>query len=104
MNKIRKGDEVIVLTGKDKGKRGVVLQRLDSERVVVEGINVAKKHVRPNPMKGVQGGIVDLTMPIHISNVALFDAKAGSASRVGVKVENGETLRFFKKSGELVKA
>ncbi|WP_028309888.1 50S ribosomal protein L24 [Derxia gummosa] len=104
MNKIRKGDEVVVLTGKDKGKRGVVLQRVDVDHVLVEGVNVAKKHVRPNPMKGVQGGIVDKTMPLHISNVALFDAKAGKASRVGVKIEDGQAQRFFKKSGELVKA
>ena len=104
MNKIRKNDEVIVLTGRDKGKRGVVLQRLENDLVLVEGVNVAKKHVRPNPMKGIQGGIVDLTLPIHISNVALYDAKAGSASRVSVRVENGETLRFFKKSGETVRA
>ena len=72
MEKIIKGDEVIVITGKDKGRRGVVLSRVDAERVLVEGVNRVKKHVKPNPMKGVQGGIVDNDMPVHISNVALF--------------------------------
>ena len=73
MEKIRKGDEVVVITGKDKGKRGTVLTRVDAERVLVEGVNRAKKHVKPNPVKGVAGGIVDKDMPIHLSNVALFN-------------------------------
>jgi large subunit ribosomal protein L5 len=79
MNKIRKGDQVIVLTGRDKGKRGTVLERVDADHVVVEGVNVAKKHVKPNPMKGTTGGVVDKTMPIHQSNVAIFNAAAGKA-------------------------
>src|SRR5471030_2518789 len=104
MDKIRKNDEVIVLTGKDKGKRGVVQQRIDAERVLVEGINVAKKATKPNPMTGVQGGIVDKTMPIHVSNVALFNAATGKADRVGFKDVDGKKVRVFKSSGEVVKA
>ncbi|MCK6413783.1 MAG: 50S ribosomal protein L24 [Azonexus sp.] len=105
MEKIRKGDEIIVLAGKDKGKRGTVLQRVDAEHVVVEGVNRAKKHVRPNPMKGVAGGIVDKDMPIHISNVALYNAVAGKADRVGFKVlEDGRKVRVFKSNGEPVNA
>ena len=104
MNKIRKGDEVAVLTGKDKGKRGTVL-RVDGNVVVVEGINRVKKHVRPNPMKGQVGGIVDKEMPIPISNVALFNAAAQKADRVGFKVlEDGRKVRVFKSSGEVVDA
>ncbi len=104
MNKIRKGDEVVVLAGKDKGKRGVVLSRKSESHVVVEGVNVAKKHVRPNPMKGVQGGIVDKTMPIHVSNVALFDAKTGKPSRVAIRTEGDKSIRVLKSTGEAVKA
>ena len=94
MDKIRKNDEVIVLTGKDKGKRGVV-QRVDAEHVVVEGVNVAKKATKPNPMTGVKGGIVDKTMPIHVSNVALFNAATGKADRVGFKDVDGNSSRFY---------
>ncbi len=105
MNKIRKGDEVIVVAGKDKGRRGTVLRRVDDERVVVEGINRVKKHVRPNPMKGEVGGIVEKAMPIHISNVALFNPNAQKGDRVGIKVlEDGRKVRFFKSNGELVDA
>ncbi len=105
MEKIRKGDEIIVLTGKDKGKRGTVLQRVDAEHVVVEGVNRAKKHVRPNPVKGVAGGIIDKDMPIHISNVALFNAVTGKADRVGFKtLEDGRKVRVFKSNGEPVNA
>ena len=86
MNKIRKGDQVIVLTGRDKGKRGAVLQRVDEDRIVVEGVNVVKKHVKPNPMKGSTGGIVDKTMPIHQSNIAIFNAATAKADRVGFKL------------------
>lgn len=100
MNKIRKGDQVIVLTGKDKAKRGTVLA-IDGDKLVVEGVNVAKKHVKPNPMKGTQGGVVDKTMPIHVSNVALVDAN-GKPSRVGVKVEDGKKVRFLKTTGATV--
>mgnify|MGYP003330956130 CR=1 FL=1 len=84
MNKLRKGDQVIVLTGRDKGKRGTVLRRVDAEHVVVEGINRVKKHQRPNPMKGETGGIVDKDMPIHVSNVAIADPKSGKPTRVGI--------------------
>jgi len=103
MDKIRKNDEVIVLTGKDKGKRGLVKQRVDANYVVVEGVNVAKKAVRPNPMTGATGGIVDKLMPIHVSNVALFNAATGKADRVGVKVVDGKNVRVYKSSGEVVK-
>ena len=104
MNKIRKGDEVAVLTGKDKGKRGTVL-RVDEGVVVVEGINRVKKHVRPNPMKGEVGGIVDKEMPLQISNVALFNAATQKADRVGFKVlEDGKKVRVFKSTGEVVDA
>ncbi len=105
MEKIRKGDEVVVITGKDKGKRGTVVLRVDGEHVVVEGVNRAKKHVKPNPMKGVAGGIVDKDMPIHISNVALFNAATKKADRVGIKVlEDGRKVRVFKSNGESVNA
>lgn len=105
MQRIRKGDEVIVITGKDKGKRGVVLTRTDDEHLVVEGVNVVKKHQRPNPLKGVAGGIVDKNMPIHQSNVALFNPATGKADRVGIRtLEDGKKARFFKSNGELVKA
>ena len=104
MEKIRKNDEVIVLTGKDKGKRGLVQQRVDALHVLVEGVNVAKKAVKPNPMTGAVGGIVDKTMPINVSNVALFNAATGKADRVGVKVVDGKRLRVYKSTGEVVKA
>ncbi len=104
MNKIRKGDEVAVLTGKDKGKRGTVL-RVDGDVVVVDGINRVKKHVRPNPMKGQVGGIVEKEMPIQVSNVAVFNAATQKADRVGFKVlEDGRKVRFFKSNGEVVDA
>jgi len=105
MNKIVKGDEVIVITGRDKGKRGVVLQRTDEVRVLVEGINMVKKHAKPNPMKGVTGGIISKTMPIHQSNVAVFNAATGKADRVGIKqLADGKKVRVFKSSGEEIKA
>ena len=103
MSKIRKNDEVIVLTGKDKGKRGAVQKWVDVNHVVVAGINVAKKAVKPNPMAGVTGGIVDKLMPIHVSNVALFNAVTGKADRVGFKVVDGVKVRVFKSNGEVVK-
>jgi len=103
MSKIRKSDEVIVLAGKDKGKRGVVKQCVDANYVVVEGVNVAKKAVRPNPMVGTTGGIVDKLMPIHVSNVALFNATTGKADRVGFKEVGGKKVRVYKSSGEVVK-
>ena len=104
MNKIRKGDEVIVIAGRDKGKRGKVVLRSDEERVVVEGVNLVKKHTKPNPMKGIAGGIVDKTMPIHQSNVAIYNPAAGKADRVGIKVlADGKKVRVYKSSGEEIK-
>jgi large subunit ribosomal protein L24 len=105
MNKIRKGDDVIVTTGKDKGKRGTVLRVLDTDQVVVEGANIVKKHARPNPMKGINGGILEKEMPIHVSNVALFNGATQKADRVGFKVlEDGRKVRVFKSNGEVVDA
>ena len=105
MNKIRKGDQVIVLTGRDKGKRGTVSLRVDADHVVVDGINVVKKHVKPNPMKGTTGGIVEKAMPIHQSNVAIFNPASGKADRVGIKLlADGKKVRVFKSSGEDIKA
>jgi large subunit ribosomal protein L24 len=103
MDKIKKSDEVIVLAGKDKGKRGIVARRVDAEHVVIDGINVAKKATKPNPMTGVTGGIVDKSMPIHVSNVALFNAATGKADRVGFKDVDGKKVRVYKSSGEVVK-
>ena len=104
MNKIRKGDQVIVLAGRDKGKRGTVTQRVDEDRLLVEGVNIVKKHVKPNPMKGTTGGVIDKTMPIHQSNVAIFNAATGKADRVGIKtLEDGSRVRVFKSSGEEIK-
>jgi len=114
MNKIRKGDQVIVTTGRDKGKRGTVTQRVDEERLVVEGVNVVKKHVKPNPMKGTTGGVIDKTMPIHQSNVAIWNAATGKADKVGIKLlskdeqagrktrDNG--VRVYKSTGAEIKA
>jgi large subunit ribosomal protein L24 len=103
MRKIRKGDEVIVTTGKDKGKRGAVLRVVDAEHVVVEGANVAKKHQRPNPMKGQTGGIVDKEMPLHISNVALYNPQTKKGERVRIKVlDDGRRVRVFAGNGEMV--
>jgi large subunit ribosomal protein L24 len=105
MEKIRKGDEVIVITGRDKGKRGNVLSRIDEAHLLVEGVNMVKKHQRPNPMKGLTGGIVDKTMPIDQSNVMMFNPALGKGDRVGIKtLEDGKKVRFFKSNGELVKA
>jgi len=105
MVRIKKGDEVLVLTGRDKGKRGVVARRVDKDHVVVDGINRAKKHVKPNPMKGQQGGIVDKDMPIHISNVALFNPQTQKADKVVFKaLEAGRKVRVFKSNGEMIDA
>ncbi|AXK38559.1 50S ribosomal protein L24 [Crenobacter cavernae] len=104
MRKIRKGDDVIVLTGKDKGKRGTVLRVLE-DKLVVEGVNIAKKHQKPNPIRGVAGGVVEKTMPLHISNVAIFNPATQKADRVGIKqLEDGRKVRVFKSSGEVVGA
>ena len=105
MNKLKKGDEVIVLTGKDKGKRGAIAQVVSDDRVLIDGVNVAKKHQKPNPNAGVAGGIVDKEMPIHISNVAIFNSANGKADRVGIKtLDDGRKVRVFKSTGEVVDA
>ena len=105
MQKIRKGDEVVVIAGRDKGKRGTVLRRVDDQHVLVEGVHVVNKHVRPNPMKGETGGVIDKTMPIDRSNVMLFNPATGKGDRVGIKVlGDGKKVRFFKSNGEQVKA
>ncbi len=104
MNKLRKGDEVIVITGRDKGKRGKVASRQDDAHLLVEGINLVKKNTKPNPMAGSQGGIVEKTMPIHQSNVAIYNATTGKADRVGIKINSdGSKVRVFKSSGEVIK-
>ena len=105
MRKIRKGDEVMVVAGKDKGKRGTVLRVLDDQYLVVEGANRVKKHQKPNPMKGTTGGIVDKEMPIHVSNVAIFNPGTQKADRVGFKVmDDGRKVRVFKSNGEMLDA
>jgi large subunit ribosomal protein L24 len=105
MNKIRKGDEVVMNTGKDKGKRGTVLRILESGQVLVEGVNMVKKHAKPNPMKGITGGIIDKEMPVDISNIALFNVATKKGERVGFKtLKDGSKVRVFKSSGEVVDA
>ena len=104
MNKIRKGDQVVVLTGRDKGKRGTVALRKDDSYLLIDGINMVKKHTKPNPMKGTTGGIVEKNMPIHQSNVAIFNAATGKADRVGIKLlADGKRTRVYKSSGEEIK-
>ena len=114
MMKLKKGDQVIVLTGRDKGKRGTIARRVDDSHLVVEGVNVVKKHVKPNPMKGTTGGVIDKTMPIQQSNVAIFNPATGKADRVAIKMlskdeqaarktkDNG--VRVYRSSGEEIKA
>jgi large subunit ribosomal protein L24 len=103
MQRIRKGDEVVVISGRDKGKRGTVLRRVDAQHVVVEGVNRVKKHQRPNPMKGVTGGIVELDKPIDVSNIALFNPATKKADRARIKaLEDGRKVRVFKTNGEQV--
>ncbi len=103
MNKIKTGDDVVIIAGKDKGKRGSVLKIIDNERVVIEGANMAKKHVKPNPNAGETGGIIEKEMPLHISNVAVFNSAAGKADRVGIKIlEDGRRVRYFKSNNEVV--
>jgi large subunit ribosomal protein L24 len=105
MEKIRKGDQVVVTTGKDKGKRGTVLRVLDTGRIVEEGINRVNKHMRPNPVKGQTGGIVDKEMPLHASNVMLFNPATGKPDRVGFRsLDDGRKVRFFKSNSEVVDA
>ena len=105
MQRIKKGDEIIVISGRDKGKRGSVLRRVDAEHVVVEGVNRVKKHQRPNPMKGQTGGIIDKDLPIHVSNIALYNPATQKADRAAVKsLEDGRKVRVFKGNGEQVEA
>ena len=102
MRKIKRGDDVIVITGRDKGKRGAVLKLVDAEHVLVEGANKVKKHERPNPMKNTTGGIIDKEMPLHVSNIALFNPTTKKADRVGVKAVDGKRVRYFKSNGEVI--
>lgn len=103
MRKIRKGDDVVVITGKDKGRRGSVLRVLATSQLVVEGINKVKKHQKPNPLKGIAGGIVEKEMPIDVSNVALFNPATQKADRVGIRVlDDGRKVRYFKSNGEVL--
>ena len=103
MRKIKKDDEVIVLTGKDKGKRGAVLKVVDADSVLVENINMVKRHTKANPQRGESGGILDKEMPLNVSNVALFNPQTGKGDRVGFKIlEDGRKVRIFKSTGEVV--
>ncbi len=105
MEKIKKGDEIIVIAGRDKGKRGVVLDRVDESHLLIEGVNMVKKNQKPNPMKGETGGIVDKTMPIDQSNVMIFNPATGKGDRVGFKfLEDSKKVRVFKSNGEQIKA
>ena len=106
MRKIKKGDEVIVIAGKDKGRRGQVIRVLtDADKVVVQNVNIAKRHTRPNPQKGIAGGIVEKEMPIHMSNVAIYNAKTGKGDRVGIRtLADGRKVRYFKSNNELIDA
>ncbi len=103
MNKIKKGDEVIITAGKDKGRRGTVLQTFDDGRLLVEGVNLAKKHTKPNPNVGEKGGIQDKAMPLDVSNVLVFNPKSKKGERVGFRVEDdGSKVRVFRGTGEVV--
>ena len=103
MKRLRKGDQVVVISGKDKGRHGTVLKVTEDDRVLVESINMVKKHTKPNPMQGVEGGIVDKEMPLHISNVMLFNPVTSKGDRVGFKtLEDGRKVRYFKSNGEVV--
>jgi len=103
MRRLRKGDEVIVIAGKDKGRHGTVLRVVDEDRIVVEGVNVMKKHTRPNPQRGVAGGIVEREMPVHVSNVAIYNPTSQKADRIGFKfLQDGRKVRYYKSTGEVV--
>jgi len=104
MNRLKKGDEVIIITGKDKGKRGSISTVLANGKVLVDGINLVKKHTKANPMSGAQGGIVSKEMPIDASNVALLNPETNKADKVGIKIEDGAKLRVFKSTGKAVDA
>lgn len=103
MLRIKKGDEIIVTAGKDKGRRGTVLKTFENGRVMVESINMVKKHTKPNPMQGLEGGIIEKEMPLHISNVMLYNPAISKGDRIGFKIlEDGKKVRFFKSNGEVV--
>lgn len=104
MNRLKKGDEIIVITGKDKGKRGSVSSVQSNGKVLVDGINLVKKHTKGNPQTGVQGGIISKEMPIDASNVALVNPETNKAGKVGIKVEDGSKIRFFKSTGKAIDA
>lgn len=104
MNRLKKGDEVIIIAGKDKGKKGTVSELVGAERVLVDGVNLVKKHTKPNPMTGAQGGIVSKEMPIHVSNVALFNPETQKADRIGFRLEGDKKVRFFKSNNKAVDA
>jgi large subunit ribosomal protein L24 len=105
MRKIKKGDDVVVTAGKDKGKRGTVLRVVDADHLVVEGANKVKKHQRPNPMRGVTGGIIEKEMPLHVSKIAIFNPQTRKGDRVGFRLlEDGRKVRFFKSNGEVIDA
>ena len=104
MLKIKRDDEVIVLAGKDKGKRGKVRRVVDDQRVIVAGVNMIKKHTRPNPQAGIQGGIVEREAPIQVSNVAIYNPETSKADRVGFRVEDGHKVRVFKSNGAVIDA
>jgi large subunit ribosomal protein L24 len=102
MSKIKRDDEVIVLAGKDKGKRGRVRKVVDADRVIVSGVNMIKKHTRPNPQAGIQGGIVEREAPIQVSNVAIFNPETSRGDRIGYQVEDGKKVRVYKSSGAAI--
>ena len=104
MHKIKRDDEVIVIAGKDKGKRGKVRKIVDEKRVIVAGVNMIKKHTKPNPQAGVQGGIVEKEAPIQVSNIAIFNPETSKADRVGFRTEDGNKVRFYKSNGNVVEA
>ena len=101
--KIKRDDQVIVIAGKDKGKTGKVFQVLANGKIIIEGVNTVKKHQKPNPQAGVEGGIIDINAPIEVSNVAIYNSETGKADRVGFRLEDGKKVRFFKSNNELVK-
>ena len=102
MRKVRKEDEVIVIAGRDKGKRGAITEILSDDRVVVSGVNLVKKHQRGNPQSGERGGIVDREAPIHVSNISIYNDSTNAADRVGIRIADGEKVRVFKSDGRLV--
>ena len=103
MNKLKRGDEVFITVGKDKGRRGTIVEIISKQKVLVEGINIVKKHTKPNPNAGIEGGIIDKAMPIDISNVMIWDAEKGQPDRVGIKTEkDGKKVRIYKKTGNTI--